>query len=89
LIGIVQVLILVVEVVEELQKKEEVVEVVEHFVMMMHDCYFHPNDLMIEVHRMAVVVGKNYFEMMNDCYMMVDHNVLAQNHIDEEHEQNY
>jgi hypothetical protein len=78
LIETIQVLIMVAEEVEEQEQQEEegVVVVVEHFEL--ND--FHLNDLMmIEGHQMVVVVEKNYFEMIDDCYkmMMVGHSVLA------------
>jgi hypothetical protein len=95
LIGKVPVLILVVEEVEEQVEEEEVevevvVVVVQYFVM--NDLYFycfHWNDLIIEFHQMVEVVEKNYFEMMNDYYKMIVHNVMALNHNGEEHEKNY
>lgn len=52
--------------------------------------YFHSNDSMIDFHRTEAVVERNYFDMTNDCCcMMIVHNVMASNHIDEVHVTNY
>lgn len=96
LFGTLQCLIMVVEeVVAEqmlLQARVVVVVVLKCFVMD-DDCYsflyFHSNDSMDDFHRTAVVVEKNYSDMMNDCYMMIGHNAMALNHIDEVHVMNY
>jgi hypothetical protein len=81
--------VVVVEV-EEQEKEEVEVVVAQHFVLNdYYFCCFHLNDLMIEFHHMVEVVEKNYFEMMNDYYKMIDHNVMALNHNDEYHEKNY
>lgn len=45
--------------------------------------------MMIEIHHKEQVVEKNYSNMMVDCCMMNDQNVLASNHIDEVHENYY
>ena len=68
-------------VVEEVGVVGALMEVVEHFVMDgFYCCYFHLNDLMmlmIEIRHKAEAVEKNCFEMMNDCYTKIDHNVTA------------